>query len=412
MTNLTEQNSFDAGIYQLEETDPVKAGAGGIANEQAQGLSNRTRWLYNQVQSILTALASMAGLNSPEFSGTPTVPAPAAGDSSSAIVNSSWVTNARGGVAVVDVSAGGTITLTPQQYGVGIIALEGAMTADTTIVVPSTGKWIFERYATGDFTCTVQGKNLASSAVIPAASYGLLVYTDGTNTRLIQGNSSGRLISRVSCGGSQSVPFPAGSNFVRIRQVGGGAGGMHCQTQGAAGALTYASGPGGGAGGYAEWESSSAGATEVTVVVGDGGGSDTSGKDTVVTIAGTSVTTEGGQVGTWNGPTSSSGGRGGSVTVQGSPAMVISAGGGWGSDGMAGQLIFPGIGGASAFGGGGRAGLGSQGLGTTQASSAGEPALTPGAGGGGAYSPDLENATFYYGGQGATGLVILEFWKL
>lgn len=47
MANLTPTSSFD-NVYQLETSDPVLGGAGGIANAQAQALANRTEWLRTQ----------------------------------------------------------------------------------------------------------------------------------------------------------------------------------------------------------------------------------------------------------------------------------------------------------------------------------------------------------------------------
>lgn len=49
MGNLTETPTWEAGVYQLEQTDLVLAGAGGIANQQAQQLANRTNYLYEIV---------------------------------------------------------------------------------------------------------------------------------------------------------------------------------------------------------------------------------------------------------------------------------------------------------------------------------------------------------------------------
>lgn len=49
MANLTELSQWEAGIYQLETTDPVEGGSGGISNEQARLLGNRTKWLYDQL---------------------------------------------------------------------------------------------------------------------------------------------------------------------------------------------------------------------------------------------------------------------------------------------------------------------------------------------------------------------------
>lgn len=60
MTNLPENPSWPAGIYQIEQTDPVLGGppnlaaGAGIANVQAEQLAQRTAWLK---QELATALA-------------------------------------------------------------------------------------------------------------------------------------------------------------------------------------------------------------------------------------------------------------------------------------------------------------------------------------------------------------------
>jgi hypothetical protein len=53
MANLPESDSFDAGVYQLETTDPALGGANGVMNTPAKALVNRTRYLYNRLQEIL-----------------------------------------------------------------------------------------------------------------------------------------------------------------------------------------------------------------------------------------------------------------------------------------------------------------------------------------------------------------------
>jgi len=45
MANLPESSVYEAGIRQLETSDPVQGGADGVANTQAKQLANRTRWL-------------------------------------------------------------------------------------------------------------------------------------------------------------------------------------------------------------------------------------------------------------------------------------------------------------------------------------------------------------------------------
>lgn len=69
MANLTELSQWETGIYQLETTDPVEAGSGGIANEQARLLGNRTKFLYDRVdEKILRGLISQSGTGSPSIS--------------------------------------------------------------------------------------------------------------------------------------------------------------------------------------------------------------------------------------------------------------------------------------------------------------------------------------------------------
>lgn len=52
MANVPETPSFDAGIYQIETTDPVLGGPNGIANAQAKGLANRTAFLKQQIEQL------------------------------------------------------------------------------------------------------------------------------------------------------------------------------------------------------------------------------------------------------------------------------------------------------------------------------------------------------------------------
>ncbi|WP_249686543.1 phage tail protein [Pectobacterium polaris] len=84
MANLSEQESWIDGIYQLETSDPVVAGPGGISNRQAEQLASRTAYLKkmqettgDSVQKHLAASdphAQYAPKNSPALTGTPTAP--------------------------------------------------------------------------------------------------------------------------------------------------------------------------------------------------------------------------------------------------------------------------------------------------------------------------------------------------
>ncbi|WP_434663877.1 gp53-like domain-containing protein [Aeromonas sp. NJAU223] len=52
MANLQEVVSWDAGVYQLETSDPVLGGPGGISNKQAQALANRTAYLKKHMDDL------------------------------------------------------------------------------------------------------------------------------------------------------------------------------------------------------------------------------------------------------------------------------------------------------------------------------------------------------------------------
>lgn len=61
MTNLTENPVYEAGVFRLETTTPVKGGeptfvggepVDGFANAQAQQLANRTAYLKDQVDGV------------------------------------------------------------------------------------------------------------------------------------------------------------------------------------------------------------------------------------------------------------------------------------------------------------------------------------------------------------------------
>ena len=56
MANLQETQTYGAGVYQLETTDPVLAGPDGISNLQAKQLANRTAWLKQQISSLGTGM--------------------------------------------------------------------------------------------------------------------------------------------------------------------------------------------------------------------------------------------------------------------------------------------------------------------------------------------------------------------
>jgi len=80
MTNLTEQNQYEAGIYQLERTDAVDAGenGNGISNLQAKQLANRTNWLKARAEirgdwDMTNTITSIVPVTANDLGGTSAV---------------------------------------------------------------------------------------------------------------------------------------------------------------------------------------------------------------------------------------------------------------------------------------------------------------------------------------------------
>lgn len=104
MANLSEQESWIDGIYQLETSDPVVAGPGGISNRQAEQLASRTTYLKkmqettgDSLQAHLAASdphAQYAPKNSPALTGTPTAPTTAQTANNTQIATTAFVKSA------------------------------------------------------------------------------------------------------------------------------------------------------------------------------------------------------------------------------------------------------------------------------------------------------------------------------
>jgi hypothetical protein len=59
MANLPETPDYPAGVYQLETSDPVLGGPGGIANRQAEQLGYRTAWLKDKIDAFLAGTVAV-----------------------------------------------------------------------------------------------------------------------------------------------------------------------------------------------------------------------------------------------------------------------------------------------------------------------------------------------------------------
>ncbi|MBP2844476.1 tail fiber protein [Dickeya oryzae] len=104
MAELTEKTEWVDGIYQLETSDPVMGGPGGISNRQANQLANRTAYLKQQQEQTGNALSQhataanphpqYAPLASPALTGTPTAPTAVAGTNTTQLATTAFVSAA------------------------------------------------------------------------------------------------------------------------------------------------------------------------------------------------------------------------------------------------------------------------------------------------------------------------------
>ncbi|MGM3168946.1 gp53-like domain-containing protein [Dickeya chrysanthemi] len=101
MAELTEKTEWVDGIYQLETSDPVMGGPGGISNRQANQLANRTAYLKQQQEQTGNALnqhataanphPQYAPLASPALTGVPTAPTAVKTDNSTKLATTGYV---------------------------------------------------------------------------------------------------------------------------------------------------------------------------------------------------------------------------------------------------------------------------------------------------------------------------------
>jgi hypothetical protein len=61
MANLPETPAWEDGVYQLEPTDLVMGGPGGITNLQATQLGNHTAYLKQQLDALTEEVEATKG---------------------------------------------------------------------------------------------------------------------------------------------------------------------------------------------------------------------------------------------------------------------------------------------------------------------------------------------------------------
>lgn len=189
MANQPETSSFDAGVYQLETTDPVQGGIGGVSNDPLINLTNRTRWLYDRLAALDAGTFTpswIAPKNSPALTGSPTCPTQPMGDSSTKLANTEFVRNTLALFLSKSVAGSGNLSLSATEAGTPILHLTGALTGDRTILFPTTaGRWVVRNATSGSFLLNL--KTSTGATPIPVVQgRSLEVYGDGAELQILR----------------------------------------------------------------------------------------------------------------------------------------------------------------------------------------------------------------------------------
>lgn len=180
MARQPETNSYPVDIYQLETTDPVQGGVGGLDNGPLLQLASRTNYLKGIVDSLTSSFSGLAPKDSAAFIGTPTAPTPAASDNTLKLSTTAFVQRAIDGITSVS-TVGGTTTLTADQAALPNLTISGALTSNAVVNIPtaSVGAFRVANTTTGNFTVTV--KTSTGVGIIVPQGARMLLFNDSVN---------------------------------------------------------------------------------------------------------------------------------------------------------------------------------------------------------------------------------------
>lgn len=129
MASLPESSTFDAGVYQLELTDPVIGGPSGVSNAPLKNLANRTKYLKDHVDAIEL---NFAPKESPALTGTPTAPTAPAGTSTTQVATTEFAQSLLNGSVTNFVPSGAVVHFPRTSAPAGWLKANGAAVSRTT----------------------------------------------------------------------------------------------------------------------------------------------------------------------------------------------------------------------------------------------------------------------------------------
>lgn len=190
MANLPENGVWVDGVYQLETTDRVLGGAGGIANRQAEELGNRTRYLKTQTDDLAE---NKLGINDPAGQATKLSTA-----------RDIELTGDATGSASFDGTADASIEVTLAASGVaagtyGSTNAYPLITVDSRGIITNAGEAVFPEQASqlpAHGQCRIEFVDAESIALVPYGGGGLVI--NGKQCQVTSGVTAPRPASSPS----------------------------------------------------------------------------------------------------------------------------------------------------------------------------------------------------------------------
>lgn len=180
MATLPESPEYASGIYQIETSDPVVGGPGGVSNKQGEQLACRTAWLKVQVDGLVTG--SIVAGKAARLSAVRTLS----------------ITGAGIGSAAFDGSANAAIALTLANSGVSAgtyskvtVNAKGLVTAGAALVASDIPALDWSKITTGRPT-TLGGYGITDALAKSDA------VTSPTPNKLLWMNSAGQLPASIT----------------------------------------------------------------------------------------------------------------------------------------------------------------------------------------------------------------------
>lgn len=225
MAFLKETSEFTAGIYQFEITDPVQGGPDGIDNLPLKGLANRTKWLFDQLESLGRTVTGKANSKDAALSGNPTAPTQANGADNNRLANCAYAVAVAHGMYNRDVTAdGATIPLTVDQATCGVLQFYGTNAAGKTVTVPrmsiptvntASRVWVVENRTNGNISLIQVG----GTGVTVSAGRSAVLWYDWTSNQIRRAQTDYTDAYFVRCLGLTPAADAAGEEVVNARWV-------------------------------------------------------------------------------------------------------------------------------------------------------------------------------------------------